>query len=269
MTDLTKAATSGTADAPGPGTPPRSIVVALYAAGLQLICAALYAVVAWPLRNQLRSSIVTANNKLKKPKVYCGTPRVKGCLDVNASVHTLQVETAIVTVLVSVALVLILQRVRRGIRSGRTLYMVTSVVGGLVGFAAGPLSLLAAAASGPAIPRVLSTGGAAACVIAVFMMFRPDSQKFFAIKSPSPAAGQQRPGLGGLFSPRPRPQAGSAPKRLGEKPVPGSGVRSTAASRAQARAVKSKTRNDAESIARGAAVARDRAKASKSRRTEI
>jgi hypothetical protein len=102
-----------------------------------------------------------------------------------------------------------------------------------------------------------------ASVAVIVLLFRPDATQFFAARSPRPAAAAGRPaGLGGLFRPGP-------PRE--RKPAPTTGVRSTAASRAEARldkVAKAKSRNDAEAIARGAELARSRAKAAKSRRSE-
>jgi hypothetical protein len=176
--------------------------------------------------------------------------------------------------------VLMVQRIRRGTRSGRTFYIAASVLGALVGFAGSPISLLSVASSGPAIPRIVSTIAAASSVVAIVMLFRSDSQRFFDLKSPRPArgaaggAGAARPGLGSLLRPRPPAPANGKAGVNGKPQV--NGKRSPAAptgpasdARGEGRLAKAKSRNDAEAVARGAAMARNRAKASKSRRTDI
>jgi hypothetical protein len=110
------------------------------------------------------------------------------------------------------------------------------------------------------------------------MLFRAESQRFFDLVSPraargaAGAAGAARPGLGSLF--RPRPPADRRPPANGKAPSsgkasPATPLRSSAESRAAGRLAKAKSRNDAEAVARGATMARNRAKASKSRRTDI
>lgn len=287
----TAAATTGAAASTG--TPPRSIGIALYAIYAQLAFAVAYAILSWPLGNQLRKSIIDSNNKAKPRKTLCEVQRVAGCLDVNKTVHTVQIETAVGTALVGFVLVLMVQRIRRGTRSGRTFYIAASVLGALVGFAGSPISLLSVASSGPAIPRVVSTLAAVSSVVAIVMLFRSDSQGFFDLKSPRPArgaagapgsagaagaAGAARPGLGALFRPRPLadtklPASGKAgvggkPGVNGKRPA-AAPTGSAADPRAAGRLAKAKSRNDAEAVARGAAMARNRARASKSRRTDI
>jgi hypothetical protein len=282
--DAAAATTGATASE---GTPPRSIGIALYAIYAQLAFAVAYAILSWPLGNQLHKSIIDSNSKAKTPKKLCGVPRLAGCLDVNKTVHTVQIETAVGTVLVGFVVVLMIARIRRGTRSGRTFYIAASVLGALVGFAGSPISLLSVASSGPAIPRVVSTLAAVSSVVAIVMLFRSDSQRFFDLKSPRPArgapgsggaAGAARPGLGSLFRPRPladsKPPANAKAGVNGKPQVNGrrspvSPTSSAADSRSAGRLAKAKSRNDAEAVARGAAMARTRARSSKSRRTDI
>ncbi|MDP9093191.1 MAG: hypothetical protein M3N95_09700 [Actinomycetota bacterium] len=271
LTKKPKAATNDTADT----APSRSIALALYAIYAQLGLAVLYAILSWPLSNQLHKSIIDSNNKAKAPKKLCGVPRVAGCLDVNKTVHTVQIETAVGTALVALAVILMVARIRRGIRSGRTIYIAASVLGALVGFAGSPVSLLAVASSGPGIPRVVSALAAASSVLAIVLLFRPDSQQLFNQKSRRPArdaTGAPRPGLGSLLRPRPPvdgPPQLNGRQQLSGKPSPASDVRSAADIRAEGRLAKAKSRNDVEAVTRGAAMARNRAKASKSRRTDL
>jgi len=253
-----------TADAPADSPAaaslvPGSISLAITAIGAQVGFAVLYAVLSWSLASQLHKAVIDSNNKAKNKKVLCGVNKISGCLDVDKTVHTVQLTTSIGTVLIAVVIAMLVQRIRRGVRWGRMAYIAACILGVPFGFAASPLSLLAVASAGPAVPRVVASLGAAASVVAIVMLFRPESQKFFDLRSPRPAAAQGRPGFGSLLRPRPPVE---------RKPPPTSGLRSSAVSRGQARAAKAKTRNDAEAIARGAALARNRAKASKSRRTD-
>ena len=258
---------------PGAGAPadaprPRSIIATLYAIGVQLVFAAVAAVLAWPLADELRREIIKANNNAGKNKKALCVPgqTIKNCLNVDSTLHSLQLRTLIGTIFVTAVLVYSAVRLYRGVRTGRTLYIAVSVIGGLfVGFGGSPLAIASAFAGGPAAPRIVQTVAGLASVFAVVLLFRPDASQFFATWSPRPTgatAGGRPGGFGGLFRP--------APPRE-RKPAPATGVRSTAASRAEARvakAAKAKSRNDAEAIARGAELARTRAKAAKSRRTE-
>jgi hypothetical protein len=259
LTKKTKPPVPDTVDNAGP---PRSIVIAFYAICAQIGLSVLYAVLSWPLGTQLHKAIVDNNKKAKPPKTLCEVSRVKGCLDVSKTVHTLQIETSVITAVVALVVVLMLQRIRRGTRSGRSAYIVVSVVGGFVGFAGSPFSLLVVASGGPTALRVDSAAAAAASILAIVVLFRPDSKQFFDLMSPRVGAtgAAPRPGLGSLFRPRPPVE---------RKPQPTAGARPTTASPAERRLAKAKTRNDAEAVARGAALARGRAKASKSRRTDI
>ncbi|MDQ2749198.1 MAG: hypothetical protein M3Y44_06695 [Actinomycetota bacterium] len=265
MIDMRKAA-----DAEQPDerpVPPRTINVAVIAVCLQVAFAVGYVIVLLPLGDQLRRTVIKANADAKKPRLLCNTHPGKGCLDAAKTVRTFQTQAAIGTVLIAVIIVFVAMRMRKGIRSGRTMYVAVSVVGAFVGFVGSPLAITAALSSGPALPRIATTLAAASAMAALILVLLPESRRYFDAVSPRPNAGQPR-ARGSLFGPRPA---------AGRKPPPGSGLRSSAASRAQARAAKpgvtpgsrSKTRANEAAVAHGAELARSRAKASKSRRTEL
>jgi hypothetical protein len=104
----------------------------------------------------------------------------------------------------------------------------------------------------------------------VLVNLRP-STEFFALSKPKPVAGA--PARRGLFAPR-TPVDRSRPRtaRTAAAPTKAAALKSSAASRGETyvRKQRSKTRAtaNAESIARGAQLARSRAKASKSRRID-
>lgn len=106
----------------------------------------------------------------------------------------------------------------------------------------------------------------AASIAAILLIFVPPaSSKYFRAcreaNVPPELRGQPRPGLGSLFGPkRPRPAPGGRPA---EKPV----AQRPAQTRPGAPKSKAKVRADTEAVAKGAELARSRAKASKSRRT--
>jgi hypothetical protein len=109
-----------------------------------------------------------------------------------------------------------------------------------------------------------------ASIVAIVLLFLPESRVYFravgdlrraefAAKhgaTPPPARGS----LGGLF--RPRPPAPATSRETGVS------LDKHAEAAGRPRAAKAKSRTEAEAIARGAQLARERAKASKSRRTE-
>jgi hypothetical protein len=242
------------------------VLLALYAIAVQLVFAAAAAVITYPLADEIKRQIVKANNDAgKNKKALCDAAHpVKDCLNVTGTLHSVQLRTVIGTIFVTAILIYAATRIHRGIRTGRTIYIAVSVVGGLfIGFGGSPLQIASAFASGPGAPRIVQTIAGLASVLAIVLLFRPDATAFINTFSPRPAAAagrQARPGgFGGLFRPPPPRDA---------KPAPARGVRSSAASRAEGRIAKAKSRNDAESIARGAELARQRAKSSKSRRPE-
>lgn len=255
MSDTTKSTVEAK---PGePATPPRTIKLAIAAICVQLSFALMYAVSEWPLGAELRRSLIDTNKGKKTPTPLCGNRPGKGCLDAAKSVRALQIETTLGTVLVAIAIALFVRRIRRGIRSGRTGYTAISLISVVVGFAGSPLSIMAVTYSGPVLLRAFSVLAGAAALAAIVALFLPESTRFL----PKPVRGRG----GGLFAPRPR------------KPLPPTGLRSSAASRAadpaatkgSASGARAKDRTDEAAIARGAALARSRAKASKSRRTEL
>jgi hypothetical protein len=115
---------------------------------------------------------------------------------------------------------------------------------------------------------------ATALLIAVILVNLRPSTEYFALSRPVRAAGG--PPRRGLFGPRPAantgPSAGGARGAPGAKKAVGKTLASTAASRGETYVQKQRAKKradaNAESIARGAELARSRAKASKSRKLE-
>lgn len=265
MSDTTNSTVE--AEPAGPVNPPRAITLAIAAACTQVFFSVLYAVLTWPLSDQLRRTVINTNARTKKTPLCDITPG-KGCLDVAKSVHAYQIDTSIGTLLVSIGILLLVRRIRRTNRSARPMYAAISLIGAVVGFAGSPLSILAVVSAGPVLPRVISTLGAAAGLAAIVLLFLPTSASYFA--PPVQRRSGSSRGFGGLFSPRPR------------KPMPPTGLRRKAAAPTAAaptaagnpakgggRGVRAKERANDAAVARGAALARSRAKASKSRRTEL
>jgi hypothetical protein len=140
---------------------------------------------------------------------------------------------------------------------------------------AGISSLFAIAGSLPAAFKAPLFLSAVALLVAVVLVNLRPSTEYFASHRPARAAGA--PPRRGLFAPRvPAGSAGGGTrqpaKRAETRGAVGKAVTSTAASRGEAYVQKQRAKKraaaNAESIARGAELARTRAKASKSRRIE-
>jgi len=248
-------------------TPPRTINLAIAAVGAQVVLSLIRSVLLWAYTGNLKQSVIDANKakSAKDQQNLCGSTHAKGCLDVAHQVQVSLIELTVGSLLITVAILMCARKIRQGVRSGRTLFIVVSVVGSFIGFAGSPLTVLALGEGGP-VPLLVFSGLAGLASLAVIvLLYLPESTKFFP--QTERRSGSAR-GLGGLFAPRPRAQ---------RKPLPASGLRSSAASRAAPRAsakggvgaVRAKGRADEAAVARGAALARSRAKASKSRRTEL
>ncbi|MFN2518735.1 MAG: hypothetical protein ABR604_06770 [Jatrophihabitantaceae bacterium] len=265
MSDTSKPTVAGK-PADGP-EPPRTINLAIAAIYAQIALSVLRAGLLWAYTGSLKQSLIDANNtrSAKDKLVLCGSAHPKGCLDVAHQVQVSLIELTVGSILISLAVLMCARKIRHGVRSARTMFVVLSIIGSFVGFAGSPLSVLALGSGGP-LPLLLVTGLAGlASLAAIIALFLSESTRFF----PRPVrSGAPSRGLGGLFAPRPP---------AGDKTAPATGTRSTAGLRAPANetakvansGARAKGRADEAAVARGAALARSRAKASKSRRTEL
>lgn len=179
------------------------------------------------------------------------------------------------SLLMTVVLVLAMAFLGYGVYRGRhwsrwavvAFWFIASFIAGTF---AGLLYLFALGSSTPVAFKLPAFIAAASLLAAVILVNLRSSTRFFALSRPVHAGGTERRGL---FAPRTPPGGGrpagwGATARAGR---PTSALRSSAADRGEAyiqkqRAKKRSTAN-AEAIARGAELARSRAKASKSRRS--
>lgn len=121
------------------------------------------------------------------------------------------------------------------------------------------------------LPLVAQTAGVVsgiASILMIVLVFLPPSLRYFRecrdALTPPELRGQPRPGLGSLFKPRPPAgAAGAAGTRATATRPAATRPAKTSASKAKA-----KVRSDADAIAKGAELARTRAKSSKTRRSE-
>ena len=242
--------------------PPRMINLVVAAVGAQVFFSIVRAVSMFGYSDQLRRWLVDSNNKAKKPT------RPYGPAQITHDLHQLRVSGLIQGAVVAAALLLLAFLLRRQATATMSRWALLIVMVMTLGpFAVIPVHGL------PVLPQVAAVLSGVACIAAIVLLFLPESRGYFKAISAARAEAAGRGaapsrGLGSLFAPRP----GAA-----RKPPPPSGLRSTAASRANARLAKgsgtaagarAKARADEAAIARGAALARSRAKASKSRRTE-
>jgi len=171
--------------------------------------------------------------------------------DLDKALHAVRINGLWQGLVVAVALFLLAYSLRRPATASVTRWALLIVMV-LTG---GPFTVIPAKGL-PVVPQVALVLAGLASIVAIVLLFVPQSRAYFKQVSDLRRAAiptGTRPRLFGGASGEP-------------KPIPTSGLRSTAASRAQARSAKAKSRNDAEAIARGAELARNRAKASKSRR---
>jgi hypothetical protein len=137
----------------------------------------------------------------------------------------------------------------------------------------GPLNLLGAILGNGeplAIRGPVLVAGLAMLAAVVLVNLRP-SVEFFALSRPTPRPGQ--PQRRGLFSRPAAPASGNQPRRTAsrvsmKKDVPAEPSGGKTIDKAAADRARTKKRTNTDSVARGAELARNRAKASKSRRTD-
>lgn len=112
----------------------------------------------------------------------------------------------------------------------------------------------------PFISQAAGVASGLVAIAVIVLLFLPPSTRYFHecrnAVTPPELRGQPRPGLGSLF--RPRPPAGASARTT--RPA------ATRPAKPSASKAKAKVRSDADAIAKGAELARSRAKSSKTRR---
>jgi hypothetical protein len=241
--------------------PPRTINLVMVAVGAQVVFMAIRVVSMFGYTDQLTRLLEKSNRDAKHPKSPYGPAQVAHDL------HTVRVNGMFQAVIVAIALALLAYSLRKVGTASMTRWALLIV---LV-MTGGPFTIIPSKGL-PVVPQVALVLSGAASIVTIVLLFLPDSRRYFreiaAARSGAAAAagGPARPGLlTALFRPQPRPAPGSA--KAGARNAGGTGT----SGREQvnlSKAPKAKARNDAEAVARGAELARSRAKASKSRRTE-
>jgi hypothetical protein len=253
VTDLTKSSDEPTP--PEAPTLPRTVKLVIVAVCAEVFFSLIRAVSMFGYTGQLKRLLVDTNKDAKHPKNPYTTT------DIANDLHSVRVNGLWQGIIVAVALLLLAYSLRKTATASVTRWalLIVMIMTG------GPFTVIPAKGL-PVVPQVALVLAGLASITAIVLLFMPDSRAYFkaqaaARSGASVAAGMPpRPGLGSLFRTRgmatTRPQP-AATKRAAKTSPPG-----------QSRTTKAKVRNDAEAIARGAELARRRAKASKSRRTE-
>jgi hypothetical protein len=231
---------------------PRTVTAATAAVGALIVLSLAEAVSMFGFTAQLSDLFAKNNAKASKPKNPYGPSQIAHDL------HQYRVSTLVQALVVALAMSFLVVAIRR-VRSASVarwalivVMVLTSGLGGLI-----PINGL------PALANVLRALMGLASLAAIVLLLLPESSRYFkACKAAlNPAGAPPRPGLRDLFAPR--PPAGA------QQPSPAETPEETPASKPAAARSKAKTRVDEAAVAKGADLARNRAKASKSRRTEI
>ena len=256
-------ASQGAAAAEGtPGVRPRPVLLAIGA----LVLSGLSAVAAAASLFQLRGWLdYTLHHPTKKPKKPLTAKQI------HDQVHSIPGSQLIASIVVLLAVSLVAWSIWKGRYWARWAVLAIWVLSSFTGTLAGLNSLFAITASIPNAFKLAAAASAFFMLVAVVCVMLPSSGKYFALTKPAGRAGAPAR-RGGLFSQR---TAGSTARDQ----MPPSGARpGSRSSRAAADAAaadaaldrsRTKKRTNAASVAKGADLARTRAKAaSKSRRTE-
>ena len=243
-------------------TPPRTIDLASVAIVLTVVGLVVRALTLLGSSSTLSSYLTNLNAKAKKPVANYSQ-------HVAADLHSLRVGALVQSGVVVVALLLLVTALRRtrsanGSRWGLLIIIVLTSL---------PFYVVPVA-GWPVVPKVASVIAGIAAVSTIVLIFVPQSMQYFRscrdAVTPPERRGQARTGLAGLFAPRqPRqPRGGLAARNAAPAERASRSSASPTAAGGPAAKAKAKVRADSDSVAKGAELARSRAKASKSRRTD-
>ena len=235
-----------------PSERPRTL---MYAA-IALVVAAVGSVVAalslFGLRGWLLATTKATGVKSRPPTTVA---------DIPGYIHKLQIGQLVAAAAMAAVLVFAAVWTNKGKSQSRWIVVGIFVVATITGSLVGMGSVLSIGTSAPAAFKIPSFIGGLALVVAVVMVnLRPSVQWFAAHKPQRP----DRPARPGLFGPR--PARAPRPSAAGQTTAPPA----TAAPSANpsANKARAKVRADEASAAKGAELARNRAKAAKSRKSD-
>lgn len=229
---------------------PNTINYAVAALGALIVLSLAEAASLFGFTDEFSKLLKDSNAKAKKPKSPYGPA------EISHDLHQFRIGQLVQTIVVGLALVFLIVALRR-VRSAGVARWALIVVMVLTN---GPVALIPVSGL-PGLPTVLRVLIGAASLTAIVMLFLPASSKYFRdCKAASvPEGAAPRPSLRDMFSPR----AAAAGASAGAGSAPAQPPANPSAPKAKA-----KTRVDEAAAAKGAELARARAKASKSRRTE-
>lgn len=227
---------------------PRTINAAMAAVGAFAVLSLAEAASLFGFTGQLTTLFAKNNAKLKKPKNPYGPSEIAHDL------HQTRVTTLVQAIVVVLALAFLAAAIRR-VRSASVARWALIVVMVLTN---GPAGLIPVNGL-PGLSNALRALTGIAALATIVLLLLPESTRYFrACKAAmTPEGAPPRPSLRDMFAPRPpvgTKQAAQPPAVNRSKPAAGK--------------TKGKTRTDEAAVAKGAELARTRAKASKSRRTE-
>jgi hypothetical protein len=231
--------------------PPRTIDLACLALVVMTLAGFIRGLLLLGHDQMLLAYVTKANHDAKKPDKN---------FDAVKAVHTLRESGFLSAVVYGIVFLLLAWALRRSRPASITRWMLLVVFFfTAVPFYVRPTSGLP---TGAQIAGVVI--GVASIAVILLVFIPPTSQKYFKecreANMPEDMRGKPRPGLGSLFGPkRPRGAAATAP--------PARTASTPAAERPAAPKARAKVRSDTDAVAKGAELARARAKASKSRRT--
>lgn len=232
--------------------PPRTIDLASLAMLVMIAIGILRAILLLGNDALLLKFVRHANATSKSPdKHFTAT-------DAANAVHSMRSGAAINAVVIGIALLLLIWAMRRtrSASISRWVLLIVFVFTGL------PLWVIPTSGLPGAVNAVGVVGGVAAIIALALIFLPPASQQYFKAcklaNTPEQLRGQPRPGLASLFGPK---------RQAGMNARTGPAPKSAAPDRPAAPKAKAKVRADSDAIAKGAELARSRAKASKSRRT--
>jgi hypothetical protein len=261
---------------------PRSIDLVVAAIAAQIVCCLVRALSLRGFTGELTQWLIDSNKDAKKPK----NPYTAA--DIAHDLSQLRSGALMQGIVISVLLALLAAMMRR--QSGGAGAARWGVIAVII-LTSGPFYVMPVS-GWPAVPKVAGVLMGVSSIAAIVLLLVPSSMKYFRdvreANRPAGAAtaGQAgRPGgmgLGSLFAPRPRgggglfapriPQANGTARESkatgASAPSDATAPSDSAAARTRSKP-KAKLRTDEAAIARGASIARNRAKAAKSRRTEV
>jgi hypothetical protein len=214
---------------------------------------------------QLQDALITSNAKLKKPKSPYGLSGA-GLTAVNKDLSSLRTQAVLQAVVIGIALLLVMVLLTRARSAGlaRWALIIVAVL------SRAPLAVIPYTQY-PAVPKAANVIFGVASIVSIVALFlSPSMQYFRACRAYAhPGAPTGRPGL---FGPRPigprTPAGRAATAPAPAAPVADGGGATNGAAGAGGRQ-RAKVRADEAAVARGADLARSRAKAAaKSRRIE-